>query len=72
MWGNVDREKQGKERGEQLMEKAVSRVISLPGVKAVYRNGELIYRHQEHQRDIGIKESGVLNTTCYENRDDRI
>jgi hypothetical protein len=54
------------------MENTVSRMISLPGVKAVYRNGELIYRHQEHQGDTGAKENGVLRMTRYENRDERI
>lgn len=54
------------------MEKAISRMIILPGVKAVYRNGELIYRHQEHQGNTRVKEDGVLHTTRYENQDERL
>ncbi|MBN2516089.1 MAG: hypothetical protein JXC33_08670 [Deltaproteobacteria bacterium] len=54
------------------MGKTVPKMFALPGVKAVYRNGELIYRHQEHQGNIGVKEDGVLRITRYENRDERI
>jgi hypothetical protein len=70
--GHTDRKKQEKERGKQLMEKVVPRMSAMPGVKAVYRNGELIYRYQEHQRDSGVKEDGALSTTRYENSNERI
>jgi len=54
------------------MEKIIPRISALPGVKAVYRNGELIYRHQEYQESVRIKEEGVLRMTRYENSDKRI
>jgi hypothetical protein len=54
------------------MEKVVPKISVLPGVKAVYRNGELIYRHQEYQGSTGIKEDRVLRMARYENSDKRI
>jgi len=54
------------------MKKIVPRISALPGIKAIYRNGELIYRHQEYQESAGIKEDGVLRMTRYENSDKRI
>lgn len=54
------------------MEKAVQRISGLPGIKAVYRNGELIYRYQEYQGNSGVKEDSVLRITRYENSNERI
>jgi hypothetical protein len=70
--GHRDRKKQEKEGGKQLMEKAVQRISGLPGIKAVYRNGELIYRYQEYQGNSGVKEDSVLRITRYENSNERI
>lgn len=54
------------------MEKIVTRMSAMPGVKAVYRNGELIYRYQEYQGDTRATEDGDLRITRYDNRDERI
>lgn len=54
------------------MGKVLPRIFVLPGVKAVYRNGELLYRHGEYQEDAAAKEDGDLPITRYENREERV
>jgi hypothetical protein len=54
------------------MEKIVPKMSAMSGVKAVYRNGELIYRYQEYKRETGVKEDGDLRITRYDNPDERI
>jgi hypothetical protein len=54
------------------MEKKIPRMPMLPGVKAVYRNGELIYQYREYHGDTGVMKNDGLRTDSYENRDERI
>jgi hypothetical protein len=53
------------------MDHMISKSVALPGVQAVYRNGELIYRQGTYQGDTGVEEDGNLTMTRSENRNDR-
>ncbi|MBN2688966.1 MAG: hypothetical protein JXR85_12430 [Deltaproteobacteria bacterium] len=54
------------------MEKEIPKILILPGVKAVYRNGESIYQYREYQGDTGVIKDDDLRTNRYKNRDKRL